>query len=191
MTDRVRDRLTIAGFALPGALLAHVGLYHALAPAAAHRQDLLNETGHAYLPLATVIALLAGFAAAVMTVRNGLGRRRRPRTASSPWSVRLARLAGAQIAVFVLAEVSERAIAGASLRSLGPVILLGIVLQIAAAGLWACVSKGLERLGEELARSWMYREPSAPRTRPRSLVPRAVDATAPTAARAPPSLLSA
>jgi hypothetical protein len=184
----------VAALGLAGLALAHVLEYLALVPDAHHRAHVLSATGHQYLPSALSGAgFLAAVALAAVFLRGfgaGAGEGAHP---PGPGWVRL--LPVAQALAFVVVEVGERFVAGASLGDLGPVLVLGLPLQVLAgiAGGW--VVSAVARAGARLAHALTPRPPFARRRSsagwsPQAgvrLVSRLASGTTP--ARGPPSLL--
>ena len=186
----------VAALGLAGLGLAHVLEYLALVPDPHHRAHVLAHTGHQYLPSALgVVVFLAVAAVAAVFLRGfalGAGSRRREPTAGPDW-VRM--LPVAQVMAFVVMEVAERVVAGASLADLGLVLVLGLPLQVLAGMVGGWVLSAVSRAGTRLARALAARPPFA-RRRPgpswRSLgdVPSVtLLAGGPPPARGPPLLL--
>ena len=185
----------VAALGVAGLGLAHVLKYVALVPDAPHRAHVLAATGHHYLPAAlSAVGFLASVAVAAVFLRGfGVGRGGKFEPAAGPDWVRL--LPVAQALAFVVVEVAERFAAGASLADLGPVLILGLPLQVLAglAGGW--VLGAVARAGARLARALAPRPPFV-RRRPtpgwRLLAdspPLALLAGGPTPARGPPPFL--
>ncbi len=188
----------VAALGVAGLGLAHVLEYLALVPDARHRAHVLAATGHDYLPsVLSAIGFLAVVAVATVFLRGfgagaGVGARRAEPAAGPDW-VRL--LPVAQVLAFVVVEVAERVAVGASLADLGPVLVLGLPLQVMAgmAGGWvlAAAARAGARLGRALApRPPFARRRPSPGWRPLADVsPFTLLAGGPTPARGPPSLL--
>jgi len=188
----------VAALGLAGLGLAHVLEYLALVPDARHRGHVLAATGHQYLSTALgAVGFLAAVAVAAVFLRAfgagaGAGARRAEPATGPDW-VRL--LPVAQVVAFVAVEVVERIAVGASLADLGPVLILGLPLQVLAgiAGGWVLAAAA--RAGARLARALAPRPPFArrrpsPGWRPLAdLPPVALLAGGPPPARGPPSLL--
>lgn len=189
----------VAALGLAGLGLAHVLEYLALVPEARHRAHVLAATGHHYLPsVLSAIGFLAAVAIAAVFLRAfgagaGAGDRRAEPSVGPDWA-RL--LPVAQVLAFVAVEVAERVAVGASLADLGPVLILGLPLQVLAgiAGGW--VLAAVARAGARLARALAPRPPFARRRPSRGwrpladhVSPLALLAGGPPPARGPPSRL--
>lgn len=132
---------------------AGLGLGHLLAYglAGVDTQTHLTATGHGYLPLALRAAVGVALLGAVRAVLGGL-RRARSRPSAGPEILPTAvRLAGVQATGFAVLEVLERLVAGAPLADLGPLLGVGLLVQILVAALLAPLLVGLDRVGERLA----------------------------------------
>lgn len=141
---------------------AGLGLGHLLAYAlsGADAEAHLAATGHGYLPLALRLAVGIGLLGGVSAVLGGV-RRARGRTSGPPGILPTAvRLAGVQAAAFAVLEVVERLVAGAPLAGLGPLLAVGLLVQVFVAALFAPLLVGLDRVGERLVSA---APPAAPR----------------------------
>ncbi len=154
MSQRARriDLVIVAALALAGVGLAHVLEYLLLVPDHHQRQEVLAGTGHQYLPsaLGTVSFLACLAAAVVFLAAFRRGARPGPATTSRHDLVRV--LPCAQALAFLALEVGERLAAGASLSDLGPVLLLGLPLQVVVGLAAATLLALLDRAGEQLGR---------------------------------------
>ncbi len=185
------DVVIVAALALAGVGLAHVLEYLLLVPDQHQRHEVLTGTGHQYLPSALgAVSFLACLAAAVVFLAAfQRGATPGPATTTRHDVVRV--LPCAQALAFLALEVGERLAAGASLGDLGPILLLGLPLQvvvgIAAAALLALLDRAGERLGRfvagarssaprRLAACWV---PSPSRCLPSRLATRRAPARAP------------
>ena len=146
--------------AAAGLFAGHVLIYRLVAPSALERAILLARTGHSYLPPAVAVgaagAALAAIAAFVFGVRRGVSPH--PSAQSPGRRLGLVRAlavpAAAQAAAFVALELLERAMAGAPLSGLlGPLLPVGILLQLVVGALGGLVLFGLDRAGERVGRS--------------------------------------
>ncbi len=126
--------MAMLGVAGVGLVLGHWLAYAIDAPHALARHELLRESGHAYPPYATQIALLAG---AIGLVSHFLTRLTRCERHGS-FAGDVVRLAGVQSAAFLVMEIGERLLSGSSLHDLthGSLLAtgLGVQLLIAFAG---------------------------------------------------------
>ena len=185
-----RRTVATVGVAGAGLVLGHWVAYALGTPHAHARDELLDATGHGYLPYATQVALLAG---AIGLVALFLARFSR-REGRGSFGADAAVLAAVQSITFVVMEVGERLASGASLHDLaqGNLLALGISVQVAMAVVGALVLRATDRFAEEAdARS---RVAPLPLPRPLATVA-AVPFVAPrrpsmraAASRAPPSL---
>ncbi|MEX1262374.1 MAG: hypothetical protein WEE66_00340 [Actinomycetota bacterium] len=186
-----RRTLATVGVAGAGLVLGHWLAYAIGAPHADARAQLLGETGHGYLPYATQVALLAG---AVALVAMSLSRLTH-RATKGAFTGDVAKLAAVQAAAFLAMEIGERLLSGALLQDLthGPLLAIGLGVQLAIATLGAYILRLTERAAE-LAQVLMW-----PSVRPvpslvaagafaSSVAPRRPPMRA-AASRAPPSLL--
>ncbi len=144
----------VAALALAGVGVAHVLEYRLLEPDRHRRLELLAGTGHQYLPSALgAVSFLACLAVAVVFLtafRRGATTGGLPTTSRHDWA-RVLPLA--QALSFVGLEVAERVAAGSSLADLGPVLILGLPLQILVGAVAAALLGLLDRAGEKLGRS--------------------------------------
>ena len=145
--------LPVFGFAVAGLLLGHTLSYLLALPDPSHRDLVLNRTGHGYLPAAgdaALILALAGVAALVVRAWSVRGPRE-TRTFASPASL----LAVVQVVAFGGQEVLERLVAGAPLGELadGPLLLVGVVVQIAVALVGAAALGWLARASARIAQT--------------------------------------
>jgi hypothetical protein len=153
MTNRVARGLAMAG---AGLFAGHIVVYRIVAPNASPRAALLGGATHAYLPVALVTGLvlaLAGAGGAFL-----LGYRRATTPGSGHRSPRLLGTllfpAVAQAAAFLALEVLERALAGAPMGSLvGPLLWVGVALQLLVGAAGGLVLVGLDRAGELTGRA--------------------------------------
>ena len=188
----------VAALGLAGLGLAHVLEYLALVPNAHHRSHLLAATGHEYLPSAlSAVGFLAAVAVAIAFVggfrAGACGSARSAETTTRPDWARY--LPVAQALAFIVVEVAERVVAGAPLADLGPVLVLGLPLQVLAGMVGGRVLSTAAQAGARLARaavdapSFARRRPS-PGWRPLAdASPVSLLAGGPTPARGPPGLL--
>jgi hypothetical protein len=166
---RVAYRLPLPGVAAAGAVVGHTMAYAVAVPEAGARVALLGATGHTYWWAATAAALVLGVASLVTTLvrhfRAGLlpGQ---PQP-GEPLGRLVARLAGFQIAIYLVQEVLERIEAGVPVQALveGRLLSVGILLQVAVAVVLALLlsTVGLvaEAAGRALRRLRCHLEPTA------------------------------
>ena len=146
----MRKRIGFLGLASGGLLAAHVADYALAVRDAAHRHALLAETGHGYLgPAAHIAGALAMFSVA-MFIGLGFSRGRTgPRLSLRSASLRLIPL---QTGAFVCLEVLERGFTGAPLGDLlGPLLWLGLALQVVVGFICAVLAVLLEHTGARWA----------------------------------------
>ncbi|HVL99236.1 MAG TPA: hypothetical protein VM324_08095 [Egibacteraceae bacterium] len=119
-------------------------LVYEVGPTAHLQTHALTEAGHGHWPLPWLAAsLLAAVGASAYGFTRG---RRRGR---SSWGALWPRLAAGQVSGFLLLEAGERVAAGTAVSALfdEPVILVGIIVQVAA----ACFAAGVLRTSERVA----------------------------------------
>ncbi|MEW6475184.1 MAG: hypothetical protein AB1679_23255 [Actinomycetota bacterium] len=153
----------LAGLAPIGLVLGHALDYLVAGggPAAAR---LLASTGHGYWPVAVALAGFVGMMTVFAAVVSGF--RLAGSTGARPSTFAVAvRLAAMQSAAFVVIEVVERVVAGADVGDLvGPVLVLGLVVQWLVATVAAVLLPALQAAGERLRRrSGLRLSPSAAR----------------------------
>lgn len=138
-----------------GVLIAHWMAYLLAFPDAAVRAEVLAHAGHGYWSLAVkgVVVLAAAGSAAVLVRAFWEREAAEARiTWLERWSSLSARLAWLQVGGFLVLEVSERAVAGMGGRSLlvGPVLAVGLALQVLVAGIGAlallCLGRSAARM---------------------------------------------
>ena len=187
---RERRTFAVLGIAGAGLVLGHWVAYALETPHAHDRGELLRATGHGYLPYLTQMALLAAAIglAGLFLVRL----RRRDGTGSFARDVTL--LGAAQAGAFVGMEIGERLLSGAPLHDLthGPLLAIGLVVQLAVAVAGAAVLRLTERAADAAAG---LHDLGAPPVSPAPIVAMPVAASRPparpwlctVASRAPPS----
>jgi hypothetical protein len=167
MGNRVARTLAVA---VAGLFAGHVIAYRILAPGPLQRSVLTGGASHAYLPLALAIGLMLALAAGARTFRLGFRRatvpgtgRRRPGFAGT-----LILPAVVQAAAFIALEVLERALAGAPMGSLlGPLLPVGVALQLVVGASGGLLLAGLDRAGEITGRAVAARpRPASPAVEP-------------------------
>ena len=167
MGNRVARTLAVA---VAGLFAGHVIVYRILAPRPLQRSVLTGGASHAYLPFALAIGLMLALAAGARTFRLGFRRatirgtdRRRPGFAGT-----LILPAVAQAVAFIALEVLERVLAGAPMGTLlGPLLPVGVALQLVVGATGGLLLAGLDRAGEITGRAVAVpRRPVAPGTEP-------------------------
>jgi hypothetical protein len=146
MRNRVARGLAVAA---AGLFAGHIVVYRIVGPDA--RQAAALGVSHAYLPLALAVGLLAAILAGAVAFLLGYRRgttpgsgHRRPGLVGT-----LVLPAVAQAAAFVALEVLERALAGAPIGGLaGPLLSVGVALQLVVGGAGGLLLAGLDRAGE-------------------------------------------
>lgn len=164
MSARLARRVAVfLPISLSGLLAGHWVNYLLLERDVAHRAARLAGTGHGYMrgAIPATAALAALTATAVVWAGFARGRGGGRRLGPGPSFTRTAvPLAWGQATGFVVLEIVERLAAGAGLKdAIGPLVLLGVLVQIAGAALTAAVIVGLDRAGETAARLLGLREP--------------------------------
>jgi hypothetical protein len=152
---RVAGKLFLAGMALGGVVAGHAIAYLAAIPSHATRHDVLAETGHGYWAVAVVVALAASLLAtgsvAVRHARAGAAGRTCRRDLSR-WLA--PRLAAVQLLLYLVAEATERVVAGVPLAELLHEGLLpwGLLAQLVVALLLTLLLGWLARAAELVGR---------------------------------------
>jgi hypothetical protein len=145
----------VLGLALGGVLAGHTLAYRLLVPDGHARAAELAATGHGYLARANTLGLAAAIVAlAALFLGRLLG------AETAPTSSIAARLVGFQLAAFASMEVLERLTAGAGLRHLPAVLLVGLPVQAIVAASIAVLARFLLRTADLLAA--LGRDPSPP-----------------------------
>ncbi len=160
----------VLGVAAGGVALGHAVAYALVARDAAHRANLLAETGHAlWHGAAWVVAAAAVGAASTHLVRQF--RRGRTRRTAERYRGPAARLALVQSVAFVAMEVVERLDAGVSLATLleRNLLLVGLAAQVVVALVLSRLVTALGRAAEAVGRAFAPRLPTPPGSRPSSL----------------------
>jgi hypothetical protein len=139
----------VLGFAVAGLVLGHVLSYVIAVPDPHHRDLLLQQTGHHYLPAFGQAALML-FLAAIATVvfrssRRGAGGAER-------FAPLAARLALVQVGAFTAQELLERSISGAGFADLGQarIPIVGVTTQVAVALAGAALLRWLGRASDRI-----------------------------------------
>jgi hypothetical protein len=146
--------LILAGTSAGGLVGGHLLSYLLLAPDGGHRQALLHQTGHGYLPRALVMALVLSALAAVIAARMGFRRRRIAVHAVPGVPATALRLSILQASGFVALEVIERLVSGSGLGDLtGPLLAVGVASQVAVACVGAALLALIGRAAESVARA--------------------------------------
>jgi hypothetical protein len=167
MGNRVARTLAVA---VAGLFAGHVIVYRILAPGPLQRSVLAGGASHAYLPFALAMGLMLALVAGARTFRLGFRRatvrgtgQRRPGFAGT-----LILPAVAQAAAFIALEVLERVLAGAPMGTLlGPLLPVGVALQLVVGATGGLLLAGLDRAGEVTGRAVAApRRPAAPAIEP-------------------------
>lgn len=147
---RFLRQAVLGGAAAGGLLLGHLLDYAVVIRHPIERHELLEQTGHGYLPSAVPLVIGLAIAACLATVGLGITRgTRRSRGLPAGWAAMWA--AGVQAAGFVVLEVSERAFSGAAFSgSFAELLSVGLLLQFAVGALVGFVLAMLYRAGEQL-----------------------------------------
>jgi len=151
MTNRVARWLAVAA---AGLFAGHIVVYRIVAPDA--RQAAALGVSHAYLPLALIVGLLAAVLAGAGAFLLGYRRGAAPDSGHGHPGLTgtLVLPAVAQAAAFVALEVLERALAGAPIGGLvGPLLFVGVVLQLVVGAAGGLLLAGLDRAGELTGRA--------------------------------------
>jgi hypothetical protein len=164
------DLPRLLALASGGVVVGHVLAYWLVAPAHAHRSDLLAATGHSYWPSAVAAAVVATGWAVVDHISREIRATMAPSARSRPAGRVAGRLIAAQVGGFAVVEVSERLIAGETdlVHSLvhEGVLPVGLLAQVAVAAVLAVLVAWLGRAAVALARRFT-RTPRPSSRRPR------------------------
>jgi hypothetical protein len=146
-----RAGAAVLGVAGSGVALGHWLTYAINIPDPHTRATVLAETGHAYLPLATSAAAVAGLAALAFVFMRRLMRRDNAGSVQSQFSW----MAAFQVGAFISMEVMERVAAGASLTHLlhGPILPFGVVIQLTIALVGVLLLRYVLRAADAIVRS--------------------------------------
>lgn len=183
----------LVAIAAAGTVVGHQLAYRISVPHEHHRESLLAETGHSYLPLLTAVVIVAGvWAVARHVVRSLRGATDRPREEITTRSLPR-RLVVAQLAIFATMESSERLAAGEPLTSLFDhhhTFLIGLATQaLVAMGLALLVcwlGRAAALLARFLAQAHAPRRASVARWCPPALAPATYPARSAWTIRGPP-----
>ena len=140
---RAVGRLSFTGLAVAGVVLGHTLAYGIAVGDADLRHTFLAETGHGYWMTAVAAAVVLGLVATIARI----GRLLLPGRETDDIGARFAaRLAAAQVALFLLLETGERLTVGASVTHFfgDHLFTLGVALQVGTAFL---VSLALRLVG--------------------------------------------
>lgn len=158
--------MSVAAF---GLIVGHSLTYYRLAPHEAHRSGLLEETGHGYLDTAVSFVGPLAFMSLLFVVLMGTLRARHDNRPTPAACARL--MATVQVVGFVLQEVTERMITGATLSDLGPVLAVGLLVQLVVAAVGTLLVVGLHRAGQLISRMIRTRRfARAPSSAPQHLI---------------------
>jgi hypothetical protein len=163
--------------AVAGLFAGHMLVYRILAPNALQRALLLAQTGHAYLPTAVgagaalaAAGIIGTFLVAFQRGGSAHGPGRHDRAMGLLRALVLPAIA--QAAAFVILETLERVLAGAPLSGLlGPLLPLGVALQLVVGALGGLVLFGIDCAGEQAGRWAAGRAPVLKRHRLAATLP--------------------
>jgi hypothetical protein len=150
MTARRPSRGIVLGIASGCVVLGHWFTYILVDPSAEARASLLTRTGHAYLGVASQLALDVTLAALALLFLKRFA----PNERGAPAFGALGRrLAGFQVGAFLAMEVGERLASGSPLSELshGALLPVGIAVQMVLAALGAVVILRLLRTADAAA----------------------------------------
>ena len=160
----------ILAVAVAGLFAGHVIVYRILAPGPLQRSVLAGGASHAYLPFALAMGLMLALVAGARTFRLGFRRATVPGTGQRRpgFAGTLILPAVAQAAAFIALEVLERVLAGAPMGTLlGPLLPVGVALQLVVGATGGLLLAGLDRAGEVTGRAVVARRrPTAPALEP-------------------------
>jgi hypothetical protein len=152
---RLAHRLPLTGVAVAGAVVGHTVAYVLAVPEPTARVALLGATGHAYWTEAIAAALVLGLVSLAATLRSqfraGLSPGR-PVPGESVAGV-AGRLAGFQVAIYLVQETLERLEAGVPPHTLGRLLVVGVVVQVAIAALLTLLLTLAGRAAEAVGRA--------------------------------------
>ena len=149
-----KARAPLGMIAVAGILGAHWAAYLFAAPDPHDRAHLLETSGHAYWPLAAMVAI----AAAAFGLVTFVGSRIHPSIVTSRRAIlshSLPRFLGLQVGGFALLEISERVLSGHSFGTsdlLATTFVAGVVIQVIAAILSALLLVGIAFVVERIVR---------------------------------------
>jgi hypothetical protein len=152
---RLAHRLPLTGVAVAGAVVGHMVAYVLVVPEPTARVALLGATGHAYWTEAIAAALVLGLVSLAATLRcqfrAGLSPGR-PVPGESVAGV-AGRLAGFQVAIYLVQETLERLEAGLPPHTLGRLLVVGVGVQVAIAALLTLLLTLAGRAAEAVGRA--------------------------------------
>ena len=142
--------LPLFGIAVAGMVLGHLATYLIAFPEQNQRHLVLQNTGHVYLPAFAHVALLLALAGAITIAARAWTTSER--SSMAIFASVVSTLALVQIAAFIGQEVLERVIAGAPLSDLttGPVLALGVTVQVVTAFVGAAAAMCLARVSDRV-----------------------------------------
>jgi hypothetical protein len=187
-----RPGFWLAGLAFSALVFAHRLAYFLAIPDDHHRAEVLEATGHRYLPLVAILSAAGLVAGLTGLVTHRLVRARTPEAPEITLGSLAGRLAVLQCVGFLGLETAERLVSGAGPAHLlvEPAVALGLVVQIivavAGALLVTVFRSALDRLIRWSGRRTHPRTASLERPR-RPLPPRFRVATGGATVRGPPS----
>jgi hypothetical protein len=149
--DGRTEGLPVFASAVLGLVAGHGIAYLIAIPDAHRRAAVLQNTGHAYLPLLVEIGLILAVAGAASIVMRALGSRARIHEGSvAETAVALGAL---QVGAFVVLEIVERLVTHMPLHELvsDHLLAIGVVVQLGVALIGALVLRALARTAARLA----------------------------------------
>lgn len=149
--QRETQGLPVFSSAVLGLVAGHGIAYLIAIPNAQRRADVLQSTGHAYLPLLVEIGLILAVAGAASLVMRAFGSRGRIRDGSLARTVAV--LGALQAGAFVVLEVVERLLTHMPLHELASdhLLAIGVVVQLGVAVIGALVLRAMARTAARLA----------------------------------------
>jgi hypothetical protein len=141
---------SLAALATTAVLIGHHIAYLLAFPNAGERAAVLGDAGHAYLPIVSHFAVLAGLAAVGTLFLRSLAL---PHAETTVPSRRFARLALVQVAMFVGLETAERVATGTPIANVAErdLLWIGIAVQVALALVVTVVVMLIARAGDAVA----------------------------------------
>jgi hypothetical protein len=145
-------RIALLPAAAGGLVAGHFLTYVLVAPVTAHRASLLRATGHVYFSKAIAAAAALGAIAMGLSAARGWARRYEG-VGALGWRGLAVRMAGLQLAGFVLLEATERAVVHSSLGGIGAVLPAGFAVETIIAAVVAGLLCVAVRAAETIARA--------------------------------------
>lgn len=170
--ERALRMVVAVGGCATGLVLGHCLDYRVAAPEL-HHQAVLHSSGHGYLPYVIAASLGVAFISAVAAGRLGYLRGSGRGGSSLGFRATAARLIVLQLTAFSVLETGERLAVGGELADVaGPLLWVGLALQVGTALVVAGLLRLIHRAAEEVGRLLTgVRSPARPG--PRTPVPAA------------------